>query len=142
MSESHGGVYSEVYGAGWKAGIDAFNRGQYWHAHEGWEQGWTRLPSPLREHVQSRIQGASVFYLLEKGRLAPARSLARRSLELAALAQSRAVELDPRIDVPGLEPLLAEIERGLAAGAPSVAAWLEKASTLRAALAAKGDDRA
>ena len=43
------------------AGIDLFNRGEFFDAHDAWEELWTDCPSADRRFYQSLIQAAPMF---------------------------------------------------------------------------------
>lgn len=94
----------------WRDGIVEFNLGRYWHAHEQWEKRWNFLPSPDREQIQSLIQAAAVFHLIERGRLSPARSLIRSMLQKREIVRERGGASLPRVEIPGIEELLRELE--------------------------------
>jgi predicted metal-dependent hydrolase len=125
-----------------RRGAREFNRGHYWHAHEGWERAWRRMDVPERHYVQGLIQACAVFHLLKLGRWSPARRLGRRAIERLAEARRGAV---PRPEVPGLLKLLKRILAGLDASAPThhapaagqVAEWLERAGRLRSRIRVK-----
>ncbi len=84
----------------WREGVERFNAGEYWEAHESWERGWKGLGEPMRSWVQGWIQLAGVLCLIDRRRPAAARALAARALEL--------LERRPR---PGLPRI--EVEGGL-----------------------------
>lgn len=44
------------------AGIECFNRGNYFDAHEEWEELWMDCPSAQRRFIQSLIQAAVALY--------------------------------------------------------------------------------
>ena len=48
------------YQEGWKL----FNAGQFWHAHEAWENVWKRRPEESRIFFQGIIQLAAAYHLL------------------------------------------------------------------------------
>jgi hypothetical protein len=89
----------------WKAGIDHFNSGRYWEAHEAWERDWLRLPREEKLHIQILIQVAGIFFLLEKGRLQGARSLlATAMLKMDQLSELGGVsKVYPRVEIPDLK---------------------------------------
>jgi hypothetical protein len=95
----------------WIVGIEAFNDGRYWDAHEAWEQGWTRLPPASRNQIQGLIMGCASFIHLEKGRESAARVVARRCVELLALAEQGGVRSTPRVEIQGLPELLKDFDR-------------------------------
>jgi hypothetical protein len=97
----------------WKQGIDHFNAGRFWDAHEAWERGWLELPPEEKLHIQVLIQAAGVFYLVEKNRLSGAHSLLETALaKIQILRDAGGVEgIYPRVDIPGLEDMLRETLR-------------------------------
>jgi predicted metal-dependent hydrolase len=101
----------------WQKGVEHFNARRFWEAHEAWEQGWLKLPPKEKTHIQIFIQGAGVFYLVEKGRLRGALSLAAAALEKCQWlrAQGGMDKSYPRIEIPGLEELLQDfVQKGAA----------------------------
>jgi predicted metal-dependent hydrolase len=42
-------------------GIDLYNAGHYWNAHEAWETVWLDAPEPLRAFYQGLIQVTAAF---------------------------------------------------------------------------------
>jgi hypothetical protein len=50
------------YDTRYLAGIDHFNRGDYFEAHEVWEDLWADCPGADRRFVQSLIQAAVALY--------------------------------------------------------------------------------
>ncbi|MEK7748740.1 MAG: DUF309 domain-containing protein [Bacteroidota bacterium] len=56
-------------------GIELFNRGQFWEAHEAWEQIWWEREEEGRIFFQGIIQAAAAFHLVfENPRPAGARN--------------------------------------------------------------------
>ena len=63
-------------------GRAAFNRGEYFLAHELWEEVWRQLADADRRlHVQGLIQIAAGLHHLQQHRAGPAASLLRKGLE-------------------------------------------------------------
>jgi predicted metal-dependent hydrolase len=56
-------------------GIELFNRGEYFEAHEVWEDLWTDCPSADRRFYQSLIQAAVAIYHQQRGNEAGAQRL-------------------------------------------------------------------
>ncbi|MFO0806845.1 MAG: DUF309 domain-containing protein [Gemmataceae bacterium] len=54
------------------AGIAHFNRGEYFDAHEVWEDLWMECPAAERRFFQSLIQAAVALYHWERGNSAGA----------------------------------------------------------------------
>ncbi len=50
----------EDYEEGWRL----FNSGEFWHAHEAWENVWKRRPEESRIFFQGIIQLAAAYHLL------------------------------------------------------------------------------
>lgn len=57
------------------AGIAHFNRGEYFEAHEVWEDLWHETPGPDRRYVQGLIQAAVAVYHANNGNGRGARRL-------------------------------------------------------------------
>lgn len=63
----------------WEHGIVAFNRGDYFEAHEIWESVWVTATGPLRDFLQGLIQVSVALHHLSRGNLHGARSLIDRA---------------------------------------------------------------
>jgi hypothetical protein len=61
-------------------GREAFNRGEFFEAHERWEDAWHQLQGPERDAVQGLIQIAAGLHHLQRGRRRPAARLLRKGL--------------------------------------------------------------
>jgi len=62
-------------------GIEFFNSGKFWHAHEAWEQIWRRHEEDSRLFIQGLIQMAAGYHLMiEKKRLSGALSNFEKAL--------------------------------------------------------------
>ena len=91
----------------WKLGVDQFNRGEFWNAHESWENGWVSLPEIYRLHIQALIQVAAVFHLLALGREDPALRLCASCIPKL---QERPAD-GPWVEIQGAKAALLEIQR-------------------------------
>ncbi len=60
-------------------GIAAFNRGEYFEAHEIWESVWIASNGPQREFLQGLIQVSVALHHLSRGNSSGARSLIERA---------------------------------------------------------------
>src|SRR4051794_35819918 len=56
-------------------GVGLFNRGEFFDAHEVWEDLWNDCPAAERRFVQALIQAAVAFYHFERGNFAGASRL-------------------------------------------------------------------
>lgn len=48
-------------------GIDLFNAGKHWHAHEAWEQLWLGLEGDEKRFVQGLIMAAAMLHQYKRG---------------------------------------------------------------------------
>jgi predicted metal-dependent hydrolase len=90
-------------------GRAAFNRGEYWAAHELWEEVWRTLDGAERTSVQGLIQIAAGLHHLQGGRLRPGTSLLRKGLEKLVGGTSAPLERLP------LDALARQVTRLVAA---------------------------
>jgi uncharacterized protein len=44
-----------------RLGVDLYNAGHYWNAHEAWEEVWLEAPNELRAFYQGLIQVTAAF---------------------------------------------------------------------------------
>lgn len=51
----------------YEEGVAHFNRGEFFEAHEVWEDLWNECPAADRRFVQALIQAAVAIYHLERG---------------------------------------------------------------------------
>ena len=64
-----------------QAGLEFFNQGEYFDAHEEWEELWSKFNLPDRVFVQGLIQATVSFYHLSTGNLKGARNLLTRAID-------------------------------------------------------------
>lgn len=86
---------------GWEhlhEGIDLFNAGRYWHAHEAWEHTWLDLPEGPEGDgeivLRGLIQLTAALHLQSVGRLDGAASNLRKAREKLALAPAYYMGID------------------------------------------------
>jgi hypothetical protein len=97
-----------------ESGRQAFNGGQFFAAHEHWEEAWHQLTGPERRAVQGLIQIAAGLHHLTSGRPRPAAAQLGKGLAKLALPVPEALSLW------NLGAVVAEVARlrdGLVAGA-------------------------
>lgn len=94
-------------------GIDLFNRGEYFPAHEAWEEIWRSTTPEPRDLFQGLVQLAAAFHHLhERKRPDVARRvLGKAKLRLAAVAPTAA-----HLDIATLASELAAWDTWLAIG--------------------------
>lgn len=51
----------------YREGVDLFNRGEFWHAHEAWETRWLRSSGRARLFIQGLIQVAAALVHWQRG---------------------------------------------------------------------------
>ena len=89
-------------------GRAAFNRGEYFRAHELWEDVWRSLVGGERILLQGLIQIAAGLHHLQQHRPRPAGALLRKGLEkLSRSTPGQTVRLD-------VGPLILDVTRLLA----------------------------
>ncbi len=91
-TEAHVLAYPEEY----IAGIDLYNAGDFFAAHDVWESRWMGEVGPDEKlFLQALIQSAVAFYHLELGRRGAARQMYLRAKEkFARLKRDRFMSLD------------------------------------------------
>lgn len=62
------------------AGAACYQRGEWFEAHERWEDAWRESTGADRRVIQALIQVAAALLHLEEGRPRPAATLLRRAL--------------------------------------------------------------
>ena len=48
------------------AGVEHFNAGRFWEAHEDWERIWLAAETDVREYVQGLIQIAAAYHHVKR----------------------------------------------------------------------------
>jgi predicted metal-dependent hydrolase len=95
-----------------RAGVELFNQGEFFEAHESLEDVWRAAPASEKKFLQGLIQVAVALHHFGNGNLAGARSVLRRAF--------RNISLYPEgfggIDSAGLLRSLAEWQRTLDEG--------------------------
>ena len=77
-----------------KRGIDLFNAGKFWHAHEAWEQVWRRHHEDSRLFLQGLILMAAAYHLMiEKKRYTGARRNFEKALPRLRLFEPTFLDL-------------------------------------------------
>lgn len=76
-------------------GIDLFNHGFPWEAHEVWEPLWFAAPRdrPERSMLQGLIHAAAAAVKAKAGALDPARNLVRSALEYLSLVHTTILDV-------------------------------------------------
>ncbi len=76
------------------AGVDLFNAGRFFEAHEAWEQVWMRCAGAEKVGIQGLIQAAAAMVHLERGNREGAQSLYEKSREKLAVLPETYCGLD------------------------------------------------
>lgn len=48
-------------------GLELFNRQEFWHAHESWEELWLEAGTDLHQYLQGLIQLAAAYHHVKRG---------------------------------------------------------------------------
>jgi uncharacterized protein len=64
-----------------RRGIEDFNAGRFFEAHEVWEEIWLRSPEPEKTFMQGIIQVAAAFHHHSRGNARGTRNLLQAALE-------------------------------------------------------------
>jgi predicted metal-dependent hydrolase len=84
-------------------GIESFNAGRYFEAHEAWEEEWLRAPAgPWRDGCQGLIQVAAALHHAARGN-------ARGAVRLLDRAGERLRRISPSLLGVDLDALLSEV---------------------------------
>jgi len=99
---------------GYLEGVRLFNEGQYYEAHEAWEEVWVEEGGPLRLFFQGLIQAAAAFHHHGNVNFAGMASLLREAREKLLRYRPRTMGIDVDAFLESLEPwrLLAEARVG------------------------------
>ncbi|HJL19068.1 MAG TPA: DUF309 domain-containing protein [Sandaracinaceae bacterium LLY-WYZ-13_1] len=99
-------------------GVDLYNHGYFWEAHEAWEGLWRAAPpgSAMRSAYAGLIQCAAACVKLRAGRIRPARRIAARALDHLERADDATVAPP----VSDLEAFAARFARWIDAPAPTL----------------------
>lgn len=93
------------------AGRAAFNRGQFFAAHERWEDAWRTAAGPPRTILQGLIQIAAGLHHLHQGRTGPAARLLVKGVRKLPLSTPGAPAAGTvRLEIDALALALAELK--------------------------------
>jgi predicted metal-dependent hydrolase len=98
----------------------AFNRGEFFLAHELWEDVWRSAPPSERKWIQGLIQVAAGLHHLAGGRAGPSARLLARALAKLGDAPARLDGVDVASARVGTERILAALRQGEAVDPRSV----------------------
>ncbi len=95
-----------------EAGRAAFNLGQFYDAHEHWEDVWNEADDPDRRWIQGMIQVATGLHKVSGDKRGPARTLLEKALGKLADAPAAFEGMDLASMKRETETALAALERG------------------------------
>jgi uncharacterized protein len=96
------------YDPRYRAGAELFNQGEYFEAHEVWEDLWHDTAGPDRRFYQGLIQAAVAVYHAGNGNSAGARRLFHSGRRYMSAFPDRHLGLDVRAFWAAMELALAE----------------------------------
>jgi uncharacterized protein len=77
-----------------RSGVDLFNEGRFWHAHEAWEEIWLTAGTDTKAFLQGLIQLTAAYHHLERGTLRGAVRLFDAAIERLGAAAEACCGLD------------------------------------------------
>jgi uncharacterized protein len=77
-------------------GVELFNRGEFYDAHEVWEDVWRAAPATEKRFLQGLIQVAVALHHHSRGNLIGARSLLARGRKNLSISDGSFTGLDTR----------------------------------------------
>ena len=93
-------------------GINFFNAGKFFDAHESWEDLWRTSGGPLRLFYQGLVQAAVAMHHLSQGNLNGARAQLAKSIEKLQRYPGTFCHIDNAKLVADLQTKLAELTPG------------------------------
>jgi hypothetical protein len=90
-----------------QAGINFFNAGRYFEAHEAWEDMWREARGPLRLFYQGLVQAAVALHHLGRGNSNGAHAQLLKSLSKLEQYPDRFCRIDNRTLIADLRKILA-----------------------------------
>lgn len=90
-------------------GINFFNAGRYFEAHEAWEDLWRESGGPLRLFYQGLVQAAVGMHHLSQGNLNGAQAQIAKSLEKLQQYPETFCRIDNSKLIADLQSTLAEL---------------------------------
>ena len=91
-----------------RTGIVFFNAGQYFEAHEAWEDMWRPTHGPLRLYYQGLVQAAVGLHHLQNGNLNGATAQLKKSLSKLEQYPARFCGIDNAALIAALGQVLEE----------------------------------
>ena len=94
-----------------RAGMQCFADGDYYHAHDHWEEVWLDEVGDEKTLMKALVQLAVALYHRERGNLAGTRKLLRRCGELLAPLPDRVLQMPVRELAGQALALLQEVDQ-------------------------------
>jgi predicted metal-dependent hydrolase len=91
-------------------GIDRFNAGQYFEAHEAWEDLWRLTRGPLRLFYQGLVQAAVGLHHLRKENVNGAAAQLQKSLSKLEEYPEKFCQIDNQGLITALKRILASLK--------------------------------
>jgi uncharacterized protein len=97
-------------------GLALFNRGEFFHAHEVWEDWWRATTHPEKQTIQGMVQLAVSMHHFSTGNLAGAKSVMKRALRNLEGAQTKFHGVDMVQLRSDMQSFMEELKTGNAPG--------------------------
>lgn len=96
-----------------REGVDHFNSGRFWSAHEAWERLWLVASGPEKEFLRGLIQLAAAYHHVQRGTF----SGAMRLFDSALFRLEGGTHRDLRLDLRDALAAASKHRRDLTSGA-------------------------
>ncbi|MBI4853887.1 MAG: DUF309 domain-containing protein [Acidobacteria bacterium] len=104
-TKEHQALYPKEY----FEGIDLFNKGKYWHAHEAWEHIWKESKGEKKLFYQGLIQVAAALFHYEKNNARGAHLCINNALKKLETLPSPYMSLELKSFTKELRNFLADV---------------------------------
>ena len=95
-----------------KQGLQAFNRGDFYLAHEYFEDAWRETPDEVREFYRALLHLSGGYYRLTQNRAHAARKFFHRSLHWIGQFPNPYLSIDTSALIDHLDEIITAIDSG------------------------------
>src|SRR5512140_378228 len=92
-------------------GMELFNEGKYWHAHEALEAAWREESGPIRQLYQGILQAGVVYLHVSRGNYAGAVKVHQRCMRWLQLWPNLCQGIEVELLRQDLERVMEEVRR-------------------------------
>lgn len=95
-----------------QVGLDLFNQGHYYQAHESFETAWRKTETPAREFFRALIHISGGFYRLSQNRPTAAKKFFKHALKWLALFPNRYLGFNTALLQDDLTTIITALDKG------------------------------